>query len=346
MDFKNDEGLRASCRAAAGEGFDGRIAIHPAQVAGINEGFVPSEEAVAHAHQIVAAFDENPGARTVPLFPRPEMGELPTEHRHLYRSMPNWHAHMIVRNILSVAGGNHGLDPETERPIVFYDVPVIPNRVASVTGTAYQIWFQMWAILSKIIDLLDKCDNDRFVIVNAWGVKNRLREEILGSVTENLDHPLNGLIGSLARRKAPAVVFAAGNAGLFTPDPETSPYDHGPGRSIWYPNALDDVINAGACDVNGDWIGSSSQGKPVVVPGDPHQPVSSAPSYFQEDLDAHITNTGSSASCGLLAGLVAARWRQDPAPLDLNAAQSGARRHGHTGHSPHLEWGVIQDTTL
>lgn len=67
VDFRDDAGLRASCRVAAGEGFEGRIAIHPAQVAGINESFAPSDEDVAHARQIVAAFDANPGAGTVGL---------------------------------------------------------------------------------------------------------------------------------------------------------------------------------------------------------------------------------------------------------------------------------------
>lgn len=67
VDFRDDVGLKASCAAAAAEGFSGRIAIHPAQVAGINESFAPSPEAVAHARRIVAAFEANPGAGTVGL---------------------------------------------------------------------------------------------------------------------------------------------------------------------------------------------------------------------------------------------------------------------------------------
>ena len=67
VDFRDDAGLRASCRVAAGEGFEGRIAIHPGQVAGINESFAPSDEDVTHARRIVAAFDANPGAGTVGL---------------------------------------------------------------------------------------------------------------------------------------------------------------------------------------------------------------------------------------------------------------------------------------
>lgn len=282
----------------------------------------------------------------IPSVPGRHLGELPVEQRHRYRSMPNWHAHMIVRNILSVAGGNHDLDPEQEQPIIFYDVPVIPDRVGSVTGTAIQIWFQVWAVLDKIIDLFDPRDNDRFIIVNAWGVKNRLREEFQGNVTESHGHPLNSLVNVLAGQTDVAVVFAAGNTGLFTLDPEAGPYDRGPGRSIWLPNALDAVMNAAATDVNGMWIGSSSQGSHAQAQGIPRQPRFSTPSYFREDLDAHVSNTGTSASCALLAGLVAARWRRNPEPLNLSAARNAAKRNGHTTHSMRLGWGVGQDMSL
>jgi citrate lyase subunit beta / citryl-CoA lyase len=67
VDFKDDEGLRASCRAARAEGFTGRIAIHPAQVAGINESFMPSGDEIAHARRVLDAFAANPGAGTVGL---------------------------------------------------------------------------------------------------------------------------------------------------------------------------------------------------------------------------------------------------------------------------------------
>lgn len=67
VDFRDDAGLRLSCRAAAAEGFEGRIAIHPAQVAGINDSFAPSDADIAHARRIIAAFDAVPGAGTVGL---------------------------------------------------------------------------------------------------------------------------------------------------------------------------------------------------------------------------------------------------------------------------------------
>ncbi|MET0547272.1 MAG: CoA ester lyase [Caulobacterales bacterium] len=67
VDFKNDAGLRASSRASRAEGFTGRIAIHPAQVAGINDSYMPSSEEIDHAHRVIGAFDANPGAGTVGL---------------------------------------------------------------------------------------------------------------------------------------------------------------------------------------------------------------------------------------------------------------------------------------
>ena len=67
VDFRDDAGLRKSCRAARAEGFSGRIAIHPAQVAAINDSFMPSAEEIAHAQRVLAAFAAADGAGTVGL---------------------------------------------------------------------------------------------------------------------------------------------------------------------------------------------------------------------------------------------------------------------------------------
>ena len=66
-DFRDFAGLEAGSRAAAAEGFDGRLAIHPDQVAPINAAFTPSAEAVARARRVVAAFDSQPGVGVVAL---------------------------------------------------------------------------------------------------------------------------------------------------------------------------------------------------------------------------------------------------------------------------------------
>lgn len=66
-DFKDEAGLVASSRAARSEGFSGRLAIHPAQVAPINASFTPSEEELAFARRVLDAFAAEPGAGVVGL---------------------------------------------------------------------------------------------------------------------------------------------------------------------------------------------------------------------------------------------------------------------------------------
>lgn len=65
--FRDSEGLRAECLAGRRDGFTGKMAIHPAQVAVINEVFSPSPEALARAEAIIALFDANPGLGVIGL---------------------------------------------------------------------------------------------------------------------------------------------------------------------------------------------------------------------------------------------------------------------------------------
>ena len=61
-DFRDEEGLGAEAEAARREGFTGKLAIHPGQVAVINRAFTPSPEEIRHAGEIVAAFEAHPDA--------------------------------------------------------------------------------------------------------------------------------------------------------------------------------------------------------------------------------------------------------------------------------------------
>jgi malyl-CoA/(S)-citramalyl-CoA lyase len=54
-DFNDADGFRVSSRRSAALGFEGRMAIHPAQVDGINTVFSPAPEEVARARRIVEA---------------------------------------------------------------------------------------------------------------------------------------------------------------------------------------------------------------------------------------------------------------------------------------------------
>lgn len=64
-DFRDTAGLEADCRRARRDGFTGRIAIHPDQVETINRCFSPSDEDVAHARRVVAAFAAQPELGTI-----------------------------------------------------------------------------------------------------------------------------------------------------------------------------------------------------------------------------------------------------------------------------------------
>jgi citrate lyase subunit beta/citryl-CoA lyase len=66
-DFRDEAALRASSALARQEGFTGRMAIHPAQVGPINEGFLPTADEVAFAKRVVEVFEANPDAGTIGL---------------------------------------------------------------------------------------------------------------------------------------------------------------------------------------------------------------------------------------------------------------------------------------
>ncbi len=59
-DFRNPEGLRREAAEAARQGFTGKMAIHPAQIAIINEVFAPSPEKIAWARAVSDAFAAAP----------------------------------------------------------------------------------------------------------------------------------------------------------------------------------------------------------------------------------------------------------------------------------------------
>ncbi|MEO0347051.1 MAG: CoA ester lyase [Pseudomonadota bacterium] len=66
-DFRDHEGLATVAGEARRDGFDGMMAIHPAQVPVINDAFTPSVEELEHARRVVAAFESEPSAGAVQL---------------------------------------------------------------------------------------------------------------------------------------------------------------------------------------------------------------------------------------------------------------------------------------
>ena len=61
-DFADLDGLKQAAEGARADGFGGMLAIHPAQVPVINAAFSPSEEELAEARAVIAAFAANPDA--------------------------------------------------------------------------------------------------------------------------------------------------------------------------------------------------------------------------------------------------------------------------------------------
>jgi citrate lyase subunit beta/citryl-CoA lyase len=87
--FRDLDGLAAYAARARRDGFTGMMAIHPAQVAVINDAFTPSEAEVADARAVVAAFEAAPGA-----------GALSLDGRMIDRP------HLVqAQRILAAAGG-------------------------------------------------------------------------------------------------------------------------------------------------------------------------------------------------------------------------------------------------
>ncbi|MCK8683311.1 HpcH/HpaI aldolase/citrate lyase family protein [Pseudomonas umsongensis] len=62
VDFHDPDGLAASCAVSRHDGFTGRVAIHPNQVATLNKAYSPDAIEIELAQRIVAAFASGAGA--------------------------------------------------------------------------------------------------------------------------------------------------------------------------------------------------------------------------------------------------------------------------------------------
>jgi Subtilase family len=235
------------------------------------------------------------------------------------------HGLMMVRNIVDAA-------PDA----TFYDVPLLPLRITDVNGfigDALGAFTQLKQLIEFLRQLGTPPWNGPWILVNAWSIFDRSTEHPLGDYTENPHHPLNILIDQMVDDGID-IIFAAGNCGQYCPDIRCGERDVGPGHSIYGANSHRRVLTTGAVRTDAIWVGRSSQG-----PGQPGlsrwKPDLCAPSHFREVGDAslgnlsepfvgatgspYIASTGTSAACGLTAGIVAAirsGWNQTILPPD------------------------------
>ncbi|MEO0914742.1 MAG: S8/S53 family peptidase [Pseudomonadota bacterium] len=143
------------------------------------------------------------------------------------------------------------------------------------------------------------------------------------------------------------MIFAAGNFGAFGPDNAAGVYDRGNGRSIKGTNALPEVLTVGAVTTHGEWIGNASHGAgPASFTGGAlnRKPDVAAPSWFCENDDPGLICSGTSASCGVAAGMVAALrtvYRTEPPAEIFEMIRKGARQPTHDGWNGRTGFGVI-----
>jgi hypothetical protein len=261
------------------------------------------------------------------------------------------HGMMIARSILDLA-------PNAK----LFDLPLLPERIAKVdpyigtsanTSSAFSAYAALFACIAG---WHTHGFPGPWVLVNAWAIYDRSSEAAAGNYTENnaltsttLDHPFIQQVKAAANGHNFDVIFAAGNCGVFCPRIRCGGRDRGNHNSIWGANALREVITAGAVRTDEKWIGYSSQGPGPSVNGLEHdKPDLCAPSNFHETDDAHVVNSGTSASCAMTAGVVAAlrsnpQWNQTLVPPSAmrTALINGARKTQGPAWNERLGYGIL-----
>jgi hypothetical protein len=204
------------------------------------------------------------------------------------------HGLMMLRNIQDIAPN-----------VQVWDMPLIPPRIWDIgvfISDAQAAFDHMLADIEHFSTFPQW--SGPWVLVNAWAVFDRRSERPAGDYTNRLTHPFNATITQAVHERRD-VIFCAGNCGQFCPDGRCGPWDIGPGQSVLGANSHPRVISVGAVRTDAMWLGYSSQG-----PGQPNlarlKPDFCAPSNFAEIGDAYTSNTGTSAACGVTAGVVAA----------------------------------------
>jgi Subtilase family len=206
---------------------------------------------------------------------------------------PDNHAMMVVRNVLKTA-------PDAN----IYDCALLPEHISDVGQfimVALSAYTQMLADIAHWQST--GVASTQWVFVNAWAIYDRHLEYPIGDYTANPYNPFNVIVNKAAVQNHIDMVFAAGNCGVFCPKWNCGRDDRGPGRSILGANSHKDVLSTGAVRSDDTWLGYSSQGPGLLTQ---HKPDLCVPSQYRESTDAHLVNTGTSASCALAAGVIAA----------------------------------------
>ncbi|MGA3003636.1 MAG: S8/S53 family peptidase [Acetobacteraceae bacterium] len=250
------------------------------------------------------------------------------------------HGMMIARSILDLA-------PDAR----LYDVPAVPLNPIPVPVAVSSMQAAYDNLIHVILQRRTLPQwSGPWVLVNAWGIFDTSTDPS-GSYTRNLEphgHPLINLVTRAVQVHHLDIVFAAGNCGQFCPSQRCGDLDRGPGHSIWGANAHPLVITVGAVRSDETWVGYSSQG-PGPETLSIEKPDLCAPSQFCETYDAASLSSGTSASCAITAGVVAALrsnpvWDQvtvTPEALRLALISSARKPLGPVGWDDRMGFGIL-----
>jgi Subtilase family len=241
-----------------------------------------------------------------------------------------------------------GTHPDGHGTMCAFDVGLVAPRATLLDYAVLQGTFRdslsnaiaAYARLSQFMRATANASKP-FVVTNSWVMKS-IHWDVPpgnpGNYSNNIHHPFNRWVTHVAGQGAD-VIFAAGNAGPMCPE-----YDFGSRHPICGANSHPDVLCVGGVDVWRDWVGYSSKG-----PGRISSPKPDVVGYTHfQGSGVMGPDAGTSASCAVVAGVVAAIRTDYPPNKVSPAALRRALRDTAwlpprlaPGHHDRYGWGVI-----
>jgi subtilisin family serine protease len=167
------------------------------------------------------------------------------------------------------------------------------------------------------------------VVTNSWGLFDRSLDLPVGdpgNYSDNINHPFNRSVTALEGAGAD-ILFAAGNCGIYCPDKRCSDIK----KTIYGANSHPDVLCVGGVDTTKALVGYSSQGPGCLTN---RKPDVCGYTHFKGS-EVYKVDSGTSAACPVVAGLVAAfrtRWQYN---VDDPETHPVALRHYVTSTAGH-----------
>lgn len=226
----------------------------------------------------------------------------------------NYHGNMCATDVL-------GMAPESR----VYDLRIASPNVPGMLSNAISAY--RWAINQYNVTGTPQ------ILSNSWGM---YQPEWAPDYVNDPGHPFSRIVAE-AIDAGIIVLFAAGNCGDTCPDGRCGTAI-GPGRSIWGANGHPKVITVGAVNIEGEFVGYSSQGPASL---DPHKPdfcsITHFTGYFNSD-------SGTSAATPIAAGVTALLKQAVPALTQAGvkmALANTATDIGPFGWDQHSGAGII-----